>query len=69
MDLLDIIEQAIKREVAANRLYAEAAEKAPSPESKQLFTRLAAEEQKHKQILMVEYEKIAGKAVDEAWLF
>ena len=68
MDLLSIIEQAIKREVASNRLYTEAAGKAASEESRQLFLRLAGEEQKHKELLMAEYQKISGRAVNEDWL-
>jgi rubrerythrin len=68
MDLLEIMEEAIKREVAANRLYLEAASKATGEELKRLFLRLAAEEEKHKQILVAEYEKAAGRAVSEEWL-
>ena len=68
MDLLGIVEQAIKREVSSYRLYTEAESKASTEESRQLFQRLAGEEQKHKELLIAEYEKIAGRAVDEEWL-
>ena len=69
MDLLEIIEQAIKREVSSHRLYSEAAAKASTGESRQLFQRLASEEQRHKDLLIAEYERVAGRAVDGEWLF
>jgi rubrerythrin len=61
-ELLEILEDAIKKEVAANKLYTEAAAKAETSEARSLLERLAAEERVHKQLLLGLYERLAGRA-------
>ena len=66
--LLAILETAIKREVEACKLYRRGEETATTPEAKALFRRLAAEETKHKELLVELYQQVAGRAVYEEWL-
>jgi rubrerythrin len=57
-EILKIIETAIKREVAAQDLYAEGVKKAERPEVKVIFEQLRAEEEKHEALLKDIYRQI-----------
>lgn len=50
-EILDILEEAIKREQAAYKLYSRGRELAGKPELKKIFTMLADEEQGHEKLL------------------
>jgi rubrerythrin len=66
-EMLDIIEEAIKAEVAAYNRYSRGAERATDDEIKQLFLSLAREEQRHRERLITQYEALAGKSWEE-WM-
>jgi rubrerythrin len=66
-EMLDIIEEAIKAEVAAYNRYWRGAERATDDEIKQLFLSLAREEQRHRERLITQYEALAGKSWEE-WM-
>lgn len=57
-EILTILEIAIKREVAAQDLYADGVKKAERPEVKQIFEQLRAEEEKHEALLKDLYRQI-----------
>ena len=65
-EMLAIIEEAIKAEIAAYNRYSRGAERAINDEIKQLFLSVAQEEQHHRERLIAEYEVLAGKAW-EGW--
>ena len=64
-EMLEIIEEAIKAEIAAYNRYSRGAERATNDEIKQLFLSLAQEEQRHRERLIAEYEILAGKSWEE----
>jgi rubrerythrin len=57
-EILAIIETALKREVAAQDLYAEGAKKAERPEVKSMFEQLRSEEEKHETLLKDIYRQV-----------
>lgn len=62
-EILKILEEAIKREQAANRLYERGASLAEKGEIKDIFTRLAQEELGHEKLvrdIYYEYKKKLG---------
>lgn len=63
--MLEIIEEAIKAEVAAYNRYARGAERATNEQIRTLFLTLAQEEQRHRERLIAEYETLAGKSWEE----
>ena len=64
-EMLAIIEEAIKAEVAAYNRYTRGAERATSDQLKELFSALAREEQRHRERLIAEYETLAGRSWEE----
>jgi rubrerythrin len=64
-EMLDIIEEAIKAEVAAYNRYTRGAQRATNEQIRTLFLTLAQEEQRHRERLIAEYETLAGKSWEE----
>jgi len=65
-EILHILEEAIKREQAAQALYSRGALLAVHPEIKQVFEKIASEEKKHESLLTDiyrEYKKKLGLKV------
>ena len=62
-ELLKIIQEAIQREIMAAKLYEEGAVKANNDKAKALFSQLAKEEQHHRDLLLAQYQELAGKAL------
>lgn len=67
-DMLAILETAIKREVEAAKLYSRGEAAATTPEAKNLFKRLFAEETRHKELLSELYQQVTGRTPYEEWL-
>ena len=65
MDLLQIMETAIRAEVEAKRLYERGEAVATTDDARALFRKLAGEEEKHKQRLLAKYEEMTGAAFTE----
>jgi rubrerythrin len=65
MELLEIMETAIRAEVDAKNLYLKGEQTATAEEARALFRRLAAEEEKHRQLLVAMYQEMTGKASAE----
>jgi rubrerythrin len=65
-ELLEILEQALQREIMAAKLYREGAGKANHEKAKELLLRLAKEEERHRDLLSEQYQELAGKALYEA---
>ncbi|HUT74429.1 MAG TPA: ferritin family protein [Armatimonadota bacterium] len=66
MDVLKIMETAIRAEVEAKALYLRGEQAAATEDARALFRRLAAEEERHRELLLDLYQKLAGKAYAEA---
>ena len=66
-EMLEIIEEAIRAEVAAYNRYSRGAERASNDEIKELFLSLAREEQGHRERLIAQYEILAGKSWEQ-WM-
>jgi rubrerythrin len=66
-EMLEIIEEAIKAEIAAYNRYSRGAQRAINDEIKELFLALAREEQRHRERLISQYEILAGKSWEE-WM-
>lgn len=64
-EMLEIIEEAIKAEIAAYKRYSRGAERATNDEIRTLFLSLAQEEQRHRERLIAQYEVLAGKSWEE----
>lgn len=64
-ELLQILEEAIQREIMAARLYRAGAEKANHEKAKQLLLQLAQEEERHRDLLKDQYQQLAGRALYE----
>ena len=69
-DTLLLVRRAIQNEVAGQRFYSDAALHCIDPWAKEIFSGLAQEEEKHTQLLLVEYESLETRgqwvAPDEA---
>jgi rubrerythrin len=64
-EILTIIEEAIKAEIAAFNRYSRGAERATNEQIRELFESLAQEERRHRERLVREYEALAGKSWEE----
>lgn len=62
-ELLQILQEAVQREIMAAKLYADGAAKANHPRAKELLERLASEERHHRDILSALYQELAGEAL------
>jgi rubrerythrin len=62
-ELLQILAQAVQREVMAAKLYADTAAKTNNARAKELLEKLAKEEAHHRELLKAMYEEIAGEAL------
>jgi len=58
--ILDILLQAIRKEIDAYNTYVKTSEISPYPETKALLAQLAEEERKHRQLLLREYLTLRG---------
>ena len=58
--ILDILLQAIRKEIDAYITYVKASESSPYPETKSLLAQLAEEERKHRDLLLREYRTLRG---------
>jgi len=65
MDLLEIMEIAIRAEVEAKNLYLKGEQTATAEDARALFRHLAGEEEKHRQLLLAKYQEMTGKAAAE----
>jgi len=61
-ELLEIMQTAIRAEVEANKLYRRGEQSATSDDARELFRRLAEEEEQHKQMLLAKYQEMTGQA-------
>ncbi len=59
-DPKNVLEFAISREELAQNIYLKLAEQTADPSTKALLEKLAAEEEKHKELLFLEIEKLHG---------
>ena len=66
MDLLKILEMAIRLEVDAKALYVKGEQETASEDARSLFSFLAAEEEKHRLLLLDLYQKTAGREYAES---
>jgi len=58
VDEVEILKIAVEREIIANKYYLDLAERAESPEAKEMFLSLAKEEELHMKILQAEIDSI-----------
>jgi rubrerythrin len=66
MELLKIVDAAIRMEVEAKAFYLKGERESSTEDARALFRQLAGEEEQHRRMLLALYEKMAGKAYTEA---